>query len=125
METNNDEIYSRPLEAFPILKEATLQQRNDYVIGKDKTDIRWEALDEDIHINSFFDTTEPDYDNTVSIALRQFPQINISALANQIGINKSLLAKYIYGIKKPSAARKKEIENALHTLGEKLLAVEL
>lgn len=125
METNKGETYSRPLEAFPILKEATLQQRNDYTIGKDKTDIRWETLDEDIHINSFFDATEPDYDNKIATTLKQFPQINISALANQIGINKSLLAKYIYGIKKPSPARKKEIENALHTLGEKLLAVEL
>lgn len=125
METNTGETYSRPLEAFPILKEAALQQRNDYTIGKDKTDIRWETLDEDIHINSFFDTAEPEYDNNIAIALRQFPQINVSALANQIGINKSLLAKYIYGIKKPAAARKKEIENALHTLGEKLLAVEL
>ena len=57
--------------------------------------------------------------------LKKFPQINISTLANQIGINKSLLAKYIYGIKKPSAARKKEIENALHVLGNNLLAVEL
>jgi hypothetical protein len=35
------------------------------------------------------------------------------------------IAKYIYGIKKPSEARKKEIENALHTLGKKLLAVQL
>lgn len=66
----------------------------------------------------------PDHDNNIAITLRQFPQINVSALANQIGINKSLLAKYMYGIKKPSAVRKK-IENALHTLGEKLLAVEL
>jgi ribosome-binding protein aMBF1 (putative translation factor) len=125
IETNNGETYSRPLEAFPILKEATSQQRNQYTIGKDKTDIRWENLDEDIHINSFFDATEPDYDNNIAKALSQFPEINISALANQIGINKSLLAKYIYGIKKPTATRKKEIENALHTLGEKLLTVEL
>ncbi|MEO9021758.1 MAG: DUF2442 domain-containing protein [Ginsengibacter sp.] len=125
METNNDETYSRALEAFPILKEATLQQRNDFSIGKDKMDIRWEELDEDIHINSFFDHTEPYYNNTVTISLQQFPQINIYALANQIGINKSLLAQYIYGIKKPSSARKKEIENALHAPGKQLLAVDL
>ena len=125
METENGEIYSRALEAFPTLKDATRQQRNAFKIGKDKTDIRWKELDEDILINSFFDTTEPDYNNTVAISLKQFPQLNISALANQIGINKSLLAKYIYGIKKPSAARKKEIETALHSLGKKLLEVEL
>lgn len=113
------------MEAFPILKEATENQRKAYKVGKDKTDIHWEDLDEDIHISSFFDTTEPDPDNPIARTLRQFPQINISALANQIRINKSLLAKYIYGIKKPSDARKKEIEKALHSLGEQLLAVEL
>lgn len=125
METEKGEVYSRALEAFPILKDAAQQQRNTFKIGKDKTDVRWKELDEDIHINSFFDTTEPDYNNTVAISLKQFPQLNISALANQIGINKSLLAKYIYGIKKPSEARKKEIEMALHSLGKKLLKVEL
>jgi len=125
VETKAGETYSRPLEAFPILKEATDKQRKDYKLGKDKTDIRWEELDEDIHINSFFNATEPEPANAVAQTLKQFPQINISALANQIGINKSLLAKYIYGIKKPSATRKKEIESALHALGEKLLAVEL
>ena len=125
MEMRKGETYSRAPEAFPILKDATPQQRDSYKIGKDKTDVRWKDLDEDIHINSFFDTTEPDYNNTVAISLKQFPQINISALANQIGINKSLLAKYIYGIKKPSADRKKEIEKALHSLGKKLLEVEL
>jgi hypothetical protein len=125
METEKGETHSRALEAFPILKDANMQQRNAFKIGKDKMDVRWKELDEDIHINSFFDTTEPDYNNTVAISLKQFPQINISALANQIGINKSLLAKYIYGIKNPSAGRKKEIENALHSLGKKLLEVEL
>ncbi len=125
METENGEAYSRALEAFPVLKDAAQQQRNAFKIGKDKTDVRWKELDEDIHINSFFDSTEPDYNNTLATSLKQFPQSNISALANQIGINKSLLTKYIYGIKKPSAARKKEIEIALHSLGKKLLKVEL
>ena len=125
MQTMNNEIFSRPLEAFPILKDASLQQRNAFKIGKDKIDIRWNELDEDIHINSFFETSEPDYKNTVAESLKQFPQLNISALSLQIGINKSLLAKYIYGIKKPSASRKKEIENALHSLGKKLMEVEL
>lgn len=125
MLTNNGETYSRPLEAFPVLKEATEKQRMAFKVGKDKTDVRWDELDEDIHINSFVDKTEPDGNNVVAQTLKQFPQINISALAKQIDINKSLLAKYIYGIKKPSEKRKKEIENALHTLGEKLMAVEL
>lgn len=125
MQTQSNEMFSRPLEAFPILKEASPQQRNAFKIGKENIDVRWEELDEDIHINSFFDAAEPEYNNTVANSLKQFPQINISAFAKQIGINKSLLAKYIYGIKKPSEERKKEIEKALHSLGQKLLEVEL
>lgn len=125
METETGETYSRALEALPVLKDATQQQRNIFKIGKDKTDIRWKELDEDIHIDSFFDVIDPDYNNTVAMSLKQFPQINISALANQIDINKSLLANYIYGIKKPSEGRKKEIEKALHSLGKRLLEVEL
>lgn len=33
METNNGETFSRPLEAFPVLKEATLQQRNYFTLA--------------------------------------------------------------------------------------------
>jgi hypothetical protein len=40
-----------------------------------------------------------------------------------MGINKSLLSKYIYGIKKPSDIRKMQIKEALHLLGKELLAV--
>ena len=41
METEKGETYSRALEAFPVLKDATQQQRNAFKISKDKTDIRW------------------------------------------------------------------------------------
>ena len=51
--------YSRPLEAFPELKDADAEQRNSFVIGPDGDDIRWEALDADLHVSSFFDTKEP------------------------------------------------------------------
>ena len=125
LETESNERFSRDLEAFPVLKDANEEEQENYTIGGDKTDIRWEDLDEDIHINSFLETIEPDHNNTVAIALKQFPTINVSALAKEIGINKSLLAKYIYGIKNPSPSRKKEIKKALHELGERLLAVEL
>lgn len=47
METSNAETYSRILEAFPVLKDATSVQRNAFKIGKDKTDVRWEELHED------------------------------------------------------------------------------
>lgn len=125
METNSNNIFSRPLEAFPILKNASKEEQNAYEIGKDRIDIRRKSLDEDIHINSFFEEKEPDFTNSIAQTLKQFPQLNISALAVQIGINKSLLAKYIYGIKNPSKERIQQIEDGLHTLGKRLLTVKL
>ena len=114
MKTDGGEVYSRPLEAFPVLKEASDEARKQYTIGRFGDDVRWEALDEDIHISSFYDTTEPDYKNEIARIFKRFPQLNVSEVARSIGINKSLLAKYIYGIKKPSESRKLQIKEALH-----------
>ena len=123
LKTMKDEVFSRPLEAFPILMEATKEERNKYKIGKDAEDIRWDELDEDIHISSFFEDKEPVYDNEIATIFNRFPQLNISEVARTMGINKSLLSKYIYGIKKPSEEGKKQIKEALHLLGQELLTV--
>lgn len=123
MTTDEGNTFSRPLEAFPVLKEASEAERNGFKIGRFGDDIRWEQLDEDIHISSFYEKTEPALDNEVGQIFRQFPQLNVSEMARFIGINKSLLAKYIYGIKKPSDERMTQIKAALHTIGQKLMAV--
>ena len=47
--TDGGETLSRPLEAFPVLKEASDADRLDFKIGRFGDDIRWEKLDEDIH----------------------------------------------------------------------------
>ncbi|MDR0681678.1 MAG: hypothetical protein LBG15_07525 [Dysgonamonadaceae bacterium] len=47
------------------------------------------------------------------------------ALERLTGINQKLLHHYSTGLKKPRPAQRKKIENALHQLGEELLAVEL
>ena len=98
--TDAGETLSRPLEAFPVLKEASESERLDFKIGRFGDDIRWEKLDEDVHLSSFYDVVEPNPDNEVARIFGRFPQINVSEMAKYIGINKSLLAKYIYGIKK-------------------------
>ena len=121
--TDSGETLSRPLEVFPVLKEASEADRNDFKIGRFGDDIRWEKLDEDIHISSFYETVEPDPENEVGRIFRQFPQLNVSEMARYIGINKSLLAKYIYGIKKPSEERMRQIKDALHVIGKELIAV--
>ena len=56
---------------------------------------------------------------------RQFPAINISRFAEQVKINRSLLASYVCNEKKPGIKNKKQIEAALHQLGKDLLAVKL
>lgn len=95
----------------------------DFRIGRFGDDIRWQNLDEDIHISSFYETAEPNPDNEVSHLFGRFPQLNISEMARYIGINKSLLAKYIYGIKRPSTERMSQIRNAMHAMGKELIAV--
>ncbi|MDR2969281.1 MAG: DUF2442 domain-containing protein [Tannerellaceae bacterium] len=124
MKADTGRVFNRPIEAFPLLKNASEEERHDFRIGKFGDDIRWDSLDEDIHISSFLERNEPQK-NVIGEVFAQYPQINVSAFAAQIGINKSLLAKYIYGIKTPSVARKKDIENGLHEFAEKLLRVEL
>lgn len=121
--TDQGNEYSRPLEAFPLLLEATPQQRAKFEIGLDGDDIRWDEIDEDIHISSFFETPEPDTNNPIADVFKRFPQLNVSEVARTIGINKSLLSRYIYGIKKPSAQRTEQIFDAIRQLGREMAAI--
>lgn len=123
MKDSNKEVFSRPLEAFPKLMEADDISRLEFKIGHFGDDIRWEKLDEDIHIDSFYQNNEPNYHNEIAYIFAQFPQLNVSEVARSVGINKSLLAKYIYGIKNPSPKRIQEIKNTLHQLGKRLVGV--
>ena len=119
--TTENRVLSRPLEAYIELQEASAEERNDFVIDKDGVSIRWEKLDADMHILSFYETTEPNYRNEVAEMFNRFPWLNVSEVANAIGINKSLLARYIYGISKPSEQRLNQIREALHEMGKELL----
>lgn len=121
--TDKGRELSRPLEAFPVLFDASEEQRNQFEIGADGDDLRWEVLDEDIHISSFFDTAEPDPDNVIGQVFRRFPQLNVSEFARSIGINKSLLSRYIYGIKKPSPQRQEQILSAIRQLGREMAEI--
>ena len=116
-------VYTRPLEAFPLLMEASGKQRENFEIDPQGDAVRWPQIDEDIHVSSFFEQKEPNEDNEIARIFHRFPQLNVSEVARQMGINKSLLSKYIYGIKTPSEHRRLEIKRALHTLGEELMTV--
>lgn len=121
--TDQDKTYSRPLEAFPLLMDATDEQRAKYEIGLDGDDIHWDEIDEDIHISSFFETAEPNMNNPIADIFHRFPQLNVSEVARTIGINKSLLSRYIYGIKKPSQQRIDQIVGAIRQIGREMAAI--
>ena len=123
MRDSAGQTHSRPLEAFPLLMDADSKQRQEYIIDPQGDAVRWPEIDEDIHISSFLEEKEPDSDNEIAQIFKRFPQLNVSEVARQMGINKSLLSKYIYGIKTPSEHRKLEIKQALKTLGEELIAI--
>ena len=50
--TMDGQVYCRPIDAFPLLRNASDEQRRAYTIGKFGDDVRWEAIDEDIHVSS-------------------------------------------------------------------------
>jgi transcriptional regulator with XRE-family HTH domain len=50
--------------------------------------------------------------------------INAKALSERIGMNQSLLAQYIKGIKKPSITQKKRILKGVNKLGRELEEVK-
>ena len=121
--TDHGNTYSRPLEAFPLLMEATPEQRSQFEIGLEGDDVRWDNLDEDIHISSFFVKEEPQTDNPIADIFKRFPWLNVSEVARSIGINKSLLSRYIYGIKKPSEKRKEQILETIRRMGKEMASI--
>ena len=103
------------------LLNATEEQRNNYEIDEDG--IHWEEIDEDVSFESF------EYDNPEPAGIAKFflthPEINASAVARKCGIQQSLLASYIRGIKKPSREREELILKTIQTIGAELLSAQL
>ena len=123
MRTTAGGEYSRPLEAFPTLLDATDEEQAGYRIEFRGEAVRWESLDEDIHISSFYKDEEPRTDNEVAEIFRRFPQLNVSEIARSVGISTDLLRRYIYGIKSPDPERINSIKGALHELARELATV--
>lgn len=121
MKAQSGKLFSRPLEAYPELMNATTEQRNDYVVGDDGEDIRWESIDVDMHVSSFLETSEPQ-ENAIGALFAKYPWLNISEVARSLNISQSLLVRYIYGISTPSEERVSEIKNVLHEFGKDLLS---
>ena len=115
MASDKKHIYSRLLVDFPLLRQATDTQRKNYKIVLNGQALRWEEIDEDIHISSFYETA--DTRNEVAGIFYNFPMLTVTGVAEQMGINKNLLYNYVYGLKKPSAKRISEIKDTIRALG--------
>ena len=98
---------STEAENFEELKSSILESLNLTFEDKDTiytiNDIRFEY-----DLESFFDF---------------YKVINAKALSERIGMNQSLLAQYIKGIKKPSPAQTKRILKGVQQIGRELTEV--
>ncbi len=104
---------SRPLEAFPRLMDASDAERHNFQLMSDEQSIRWDNIDEDIHILSFDDTAEPNYDNEVAKMLELGRVIDFDDFAIKIGMSKSKLDRFRYGIWTPSGESLQKIKDGL------------
>ena len=119
IETDDGRTLWQSVLYYQRLKNATDEQRNDYELGH--FGIHWEEIDEDISYESFeYENPEP---TGISRIFLTHPELNASAVARRLGIQQSLLAQYIRGLKKPSAEREQKILDTIREIGCELSAV--
>ena len=119
IETEDGRTLWQSILYYQRLMNATEDQRNDYEL--EHFGIHWEEIDEDVSYESFeYDMPEP---VGISRIFLTHPELNASAVARRLGIQQSLLAQYIRGLKKPSAEREQMILDAIREIGSELSAV--
>lgn len=123
--TSDGEQYSQPLEAFPALFNATPVQRENYYLWDDNKSIRWEDIDEDIHISNFFEPETVNYDNEVNHLLSRFPYLDMKAFAEYLGMHWTKLARFRYGVWTPSTKTIEKIKNGIIAIGKEMSAAVL
>lgn len=103
------------------LREATDEQRDDCEI--DDEGIHWERLDEDVSLESFeYDNPEPE---GVSRLFLTHPELNESAIARRLGIDRNVMRQYVSGMSKPSPVTEQLIFNEVRRVGAELASVKL
>ena len=121
IETDDGRTLWQSILYYQRLKNATDEQRNDYELGH--FGIHWEEIDEDISYESF------EYENPEPVGISRIflthPELNASAVARRLGIQQSLLAQYIRGLKKPSAERERMILETIREIGSELSAITI
>jgi predicted RNase H-like HicB family nuclease len=108
--------YSAYAEKYPV-----------YTTGKSLEELKSNILEA---LNLYFDQqgkTIAEDDLRVSLDLVQFFEfykvINAKALSERIGMNQSLLAQYIKGIKKPSPSQTTRILKGVQQVGKELAGI--
>lgn len=104
--------------SYQRLKFATPEQRANFKV--DDLGIHWEALDEDLSFEGFFQKKElnPLYDLFIT-----HPELNAAAIARRLGMSQSLFAQYVSGTKKPSKKRFEDIIETIRSIGRELVTV--
>ena len=116
IETDDGRTLWQSILYYQRLLHATEEQKKDFDLGM--FGIHWEDIDEDISYESFeYDAPEP---TGISRLFLTHPEINASAVARRMGMNQSLLAQYIRGLKKPSEERSNMIMQTVREIGEEL-----
>lgn len=98
-----------------------------YTVGTSLEELKTNMIEA---LNLYFenkDRTVTEEDLKIKLDLPQFFEfykvINVKALSERLGMNQSLLAQYVKGIKKPSTAQTKRILNGIQQVGKELSAV--
>jgi hypothetical protein len=98
-----------------------------YTTGKDLVKLKNNILEA---LNLYFEDTGKvvtEGDLNIVLDLPQFfhfyKVINAKALSERIGMNQSLLAQYIKGIKKPSSKQSQRILKGIHEVGRELASI--
>lgn len=99
-----------------------------YTVGQSLEELKTNMLDA---LNLYFEKegiTISESQLNIIFDLPQFFEfykvINVSALSERMGMNQSLLAQYIKGIKKPSATQTQRILKEIQKVGRELAAVQ-
>ena len=126
----------KPKLHVTILKEnvgysATIVSKNKFIASEaDTFDLLLTHLVEAINLtfeeNGFFyQLNELKFTYDLESFFEFYSVINAKALSKRIGMNQSLLAQYIKGIKKPSAAQIRRILTGVQQRGKELAEVQL
>lgn len=109
--------YSAYAEKYPV-----------YTVGKSLEELKANILEA---VNLLFEKSGKsvaEADLKIILDLQQFFEfykvINAKALSERIGMNQSLLAQYIKGVKKPSSAQTNRILKGVQQVGRELASVQ-